>query len=150
MQTLTPNSEINKHVFNDKLIQVYIPGFMRALSETLKVVTFCFGGTPAFRNISICFSDLCQSKMIKKRERYHDERREISGRRSTSTEQQLDFWHFKINRGPVITVREPNTHTRRHTHAHLAVSVSDICFHSAHYHLSPSSHSKLALSPSVD
>lgn len=35
------------------------PGLMRAFSETLKKVIFCFGGTPAFLNISICCSDFC-------------------------------------------------------------------------------------------
>lgn len=39
---------------------VRVPGLMTALSETLKVVTFCLGGTPAFMNISMCSSERCQ------------------------------------------------------------------------------------------
>lgn len=37
------------------------PGLMMALSDTLKMVIFCLGGTPAFLNISMELSVLCQS-----------------------------------------------------------------------------------------
>lgn len=55
------------YCFDGKLTEVCVPGLMRAFSEILNVVIFCFGGTPAFLNISISFSDLCQSEWREKR-----------------------------------------------------------------------------------
>lgn len=133
----------------NELTGVCVPGLMRALSVTLNVVTFCFGGTPAFLNISISLSDLCHSGWRKESGKKYVRMKggKINGETSMSSEQQLDFGIFKINRGPVMTVREPSTHTHRHTRTHLAASVSDIWFHSARSHLSLSSHLKLSFSP---
>lgn len=41
------------------LMRHVLPGLMMALSDILKVVSFCFGGTPAFLKTSIDSSALC-------------------------------------------------------------------------------------------
>lgn len=102
---------------------------MRALSEILNAVIFCFGGTPAFLNISMCFSLLCQSQGL--------QQKHTMMIKTTKAHQQLYYNHGF------------NYTSKTWTYARLTV-VSDICVLLAHSHLSPSSHSKLPLTPSLD
>ena len=54
-----------------------------ALSETLNVVTFCLGGTPAILNISMFSSDFYEKK---------ERRREGEGEKN---DKQTDLWHLR-------------------------------------------------------
>lgn len=74
-----------------------------ALSLTPKVVTFCFGGTPAVLHISVFDSDLCWS--------YWWKENHLGKIKTWKQNATFGLWHFKINHGPSMTAGEPNRHT---------------------------------------
>lgn len=140
------NKEINIQnfslVYKSRSIFLPIPGLMMALSDTLKTVTFCLGGTPAFLNISIVSSDLCRSLWWeggKKKTKQNRDWWKVAGEVGAVS----NSWTIKIYHHPVTTVREPKRHTRKETQAVLAARVSlTFAFAPLTLKLSASDHSR--------